>query len=442
MLADQSVTLAWDPNPEPDVSGYIVYYGHVSRNYPYHTNVGNVTTATVYGLQEGWTCYFAITATNTAGLESDFSNEVTNAVPPDATNRVPSITPIADQIIHEDQETSALTFRVADAETAAASLLVTASSTNTVLVPEANIRLAGTGQDRTVQVRPAADQFGTTLITLTVSDGSKASSTSFRLTVYPVNDPPTLHAIASPPVLAANSGPQNVILTGLSSGSPNEHQWLSVTILPLDPRGITTPIVHYQPLSGTATVQFAPGLSVEGDTLVTVIVKDNGGTSRGGQDTITRQFVVSVRHAQDLWREQFFTASDLANPAKEATLWGDSADPDGDGWENLVEYALGLVPTVANAKPTACEAFLENREGQMHAVLGFNRRNNDSRLSYVVETSDDLRGWRTDAYVVWDVGDATHGLGPEFERVTCRDMVSLAAGAPRFLRLRVVKANN
>ncbi|MBN2506415.1 MAG: fibronectin type III domain-containing protein [Verrucomicrobia bacterium] len=78
---DQSVTLAWDPNPEPDVRGYIVYYGTESRCYPHSTNVGNVTTATVHGLREGVTWYFAITAVNGSGLESDFSHEITNAVP-------------------------------------------------------------------------------------------------------------------------------------------------------------------------------------------------------------------------------------------------------------------------------------------------------------------------------------------------------------------------
>ena len=65
--ADQSVTLAWDPNPEPDVCCYLVYYGTNSRNYPYSTNVGNVTTATVYGLMEGVSWFFALTAKNTQG---------------------------------------------------------------------------------------------------------------------------------------------------------------------------------------------------------------------------------------------------------------------------------------------------------------------------------------------------------------------------------------
>jgi len=195
--ADQSVTLAWDPNPEPDVSGYIVYFGNASRNYPYHTNVGNVTTATVYGLQEGLTYFFAITATNTSGLESDYSNEVTNAVPNDITNKVPTITPVGDQIIVVNGSVTAF-FTVGDVETAAANLTVSVSSTNTTLVPMNRIVLGGSGANRSVTILPAPDKSGKTLITLTVSDGAKASSTSFLLTVYALKPPRFEMAVLAP----------------------------------------------------------------------------------------------------------------------------------------------------------------------------------------------------------------------------------------------------
>lgn len=77
----ESVTLAWDPSTDPEVTGAIVYYGNASRNYPWHTNVGNVTRATVQGLTNGLTYFFAVTATNPAGLESDYSNEVSTSIP-------------------------------------------------------------------------------------------------------------------------------------------------------------------------------------------------------------------------------------------------------------------------------------------------------------------------------------------------------------------------
>ena len=69
------VVLAWDPNPEPDIAGYIIYYGVKSRKYDKKVDVGNVTSGSV-NLEEKATYYFAATAYNTSGLESDFSNEV------------------------------------------------------------------------------------------------------------------------------------------------------------------------------------------------------------------------------------------------------------------------------------------------------------------------------------------------------------------------------
>ena len=64
------VTLTWDPNSEPDLAGYDIYYGTASGNYQWKTDVGNVTTYTLNGLNIGVTYYFAATAYNTQGLES------------------------------------------------------------------------------------------------------------------------------------------------------------------------------------------------------------------------------------------------------------------------------------------------------------------------------------------------------------------------------------
>ena len=89
-----------------------------------------------------------------------------------AVNDAPTITAIADQTINEDTATGALAFTVGDAETAAASLTVSGSSSNPTLVPNANIVFGGSGANRTVTVTPAANQTGTATITVTVSDGS------------------------------------------------------------------------------------------------------------------------------------------------------------------------------------------------------------------------------------------------------------------------------
>ena len=69
-------TLAWDPNTESNLAGYRVHYGTVSRSYAFSLDVRKVTICSVAGLTEGQTYYFAVSAYDTSGNESGFSNEV------------------------------------------------------------------------------------------------------------------------------------------------------------------------------------------------------------------------------------------------------------------------------------------------------------------------------------------------------------------------------
>ena len=69
------VTLAWDPNEESDVQGYVVYYGTDSMTYSDSIDVETATRHTLLGLVEGETYYIAVTAYTTS-CESDFSDEV------------------------------------------------------------------------------------------------------------------------------------------------------------------------------------------------------------------------------------------------------------------------------------------------------------------------------------------------------------------------------
>ncbi len=75
------VIVSWDPNSEPDLLGYKVYWGTSSRNYTNVKDVGNSTTYTIANLAEGLKYFFAVTAYDTAYNESDFSVEVSYTVP-------------------------------------------------------------------------------------------------------------------------------------------------------------------------------------------------------------------------------------------------------------------------------------------------------------------------------------------------------------------------
>jgi len=75
------VTVAWDANTDPGVTGYKVHYGTAPGNYTSHVDVGNVTSCVISGLSEGVTYYFAATAYDGSGNQSDYSAAV-NYTPP------------------------------------------------------------------------------------------------------------------------------------------------------------------------------------------------------------------------------------------------------------------------------------------------------------------------------------------------------------------------
>lgn len=77
----QSVTLAWDPNDESDLAGYIIGYGTSSGQNQKTVDVGMATQWSVGGLSAGKTYYFRVFAYNTAGTKSAPSKEVSTTMP-------------------------------------------------------------------------------------------------------------------------------------------------------------------------------------------------------------------------------------------------------------------------------------------------------------------------------------------------------------------------
>lgn len=106
-------------------------------------------------------------------------------------NHLPTLSAFAAQTINEDETTGALAFTVNDNETPSASLVLTATSSNPVLVLPSGFAWTGSGENRTLRVTPNANQFGSATITVRVTDSRGGiASTSFNLTVNSVNDDP------------------------------------------------------------------------------------------------------------------------------------------------------------------------------------------------------------------------------------------------------------
>jgi Fibronectin type III domain/Viral BACON domain len=78
--SSNTASLSWNPPTSTSLAGYKVYVGTSSGVYGSSINVGNVTSYAVSNLGVGTTYYFAVTAYNTSGVESGFSNEVSKSI--------------------------------------------------------------------------------------------------------------------------------------------------------------------------------------------------------------------------------------------------------------------------------------------------------------------------------------------------------------------------
>jgi chitodextrinase len=80
-----SASLTWDAVTAPTLSGYRIYFGTAPGTYLQSLgqgiSVGNVTAYTIAGLASATQYYFTVTAFDTLGVESPYSNEVFKSIP-------------------------------------------------------------------------------------------------------------------------------------------------------------------------------------------------------------------------------------------------------------------------------------------------------------------------------------------------------------------------
>jgi dienelactone hydrolase len=150
-----------------------------------------------------------------------------------AGNSPPTIQAVPSETISAGSVYGPVPVIIRDTESMESALTLSAASSNTALVPAANIALGGTTWGRTVQVTPASSQAGRVTVTLTVSDGANTSSTAFVLDVLSgnaipvISDLSTVHtqslgAVSQPIAFAvsdADTAVANLRVTGTSSNT-------------------------------------------------------------------------------------------------------------------------------------------------------------------------------------------------------------------------------
>jgi len=92
ILSAAQIRMTWDPNQEPNVAGYKIFYGTESQNYEISIDVGKKTDYTLTGLTAGKRYYWAIKTYDSLKKESGFSKEISGI----ATDAVTNVTPVPD----------------------------------------------------------------------------------------------------------------------------------------------------------------------------------------------------------------------------------------------------------------------------------------------------------------------------------------------------------
>ncbi len=293
-LAAGSVTLAWDASTSPNIANYKIYYGVVSATYTNSVSAGANLTVSISNLVAGKTYFFAATATDTDGLESDFSTEISALIPVKLTNQPPTLNALANVTVDENAGLRIITLSgiTPGATNESQTLTVTAASSNTGLIPNPAVTYTSPNTTGSISFTPVAYAYGSAIVSVTVNDGcasNNITSRSFMVTVRPVNQAPTLNALGNL-TIDENASQQTVNLSGIGSGAANESQTLTVTAASGNTGLIPTPTVTYTSPNATGSLRFTPIASASGSATITVTVNDGGASN----NIVSRAFTVTV----------------------------------------------------------------------------------------------------------------------------------------------------
>ncbi len=263
------------------------------------------------------------TATITLTVDDGEGGTVTEifVVTVNAVNDLPTISPVADVTTNEDTATGSITVTFSDQETAAGDLQFSVTSSNTDLVPNANIAVTGSGGSRNLVITPAANQSGATTITITVTDANGGTTTeTFVVTVNSVNDAPTAvndtYTTTEETVLVIDNVAQGV----LANDTDPENQTLTTVL-------VLAPSSGQLVLNTNGTFTYTPATNFSGQVTFQYRARDASG-AESGIATVTIN-VTNVNDAPTATADSYSTniGGTLTVNAANGVLAND-ADPD------------------------------------------------------------------------------------------------------------------
>lgn len=218
------------------------------------------------------------------------------------------ISPIADQNVPPNGSSGPIAFTFGNlGTTSGSSLQVLATSSNQTVIPNSNLVLGGSGTNRTVTISPAAGQTGSSIITISVTDGIWTNSRSFNAIVasFALNTTPS-----SQSVLAGNGvNFTNVVLATNGTGTVS----FSVSGLPANVTANFVPTTTTG--SGTNVLSVTTATNAPAGAYPLMIVATTGAQS--ATNTVT--LVVNVINPTPGW-------STWTGGSASGNYWSDNAN--------------------------------------------------------------------------------------------------------------------
>jgi len=243
----------------------------------------------------------------TANGGVDTSAPQTFTITINAVNDAPSFVKGADQTVNEDAGAqtvtpwaTAISAGPANESSQTVSFEITGNTNPALFAAGPSVAPNGA-----LTYTPAANANGTATITLRIHDdggtangGIDASATqSFVITVTAVNDAPTFVKGSDPTVLEdAGAQTVNTWATAISAG-PADEASQTLTFTATNDNNV---LFSVQPAIATdGTLTYTPAPNAYGSAIVTVTLKDNGGTANGGVDETQQTFTINVTPVND-----------------------------------------------------------------------------------------------------------------------------------------------
>jgi len=294
------------------------------------------------------------------------------------------------------------------------------------------------GDGRTVTYTPAPNFDGTDSFTYTVADEHGGTATgTVNVTVTPVNDLPTFVKGPDKAHAPGTTAPQSLAawVTAIDDGDANVIQSLTFTVSVLSGVDLFTTTPAISP-AGMLTYTLT---GAAGTATISVMLTDDA-TAGGAALTSPAQTFTITATPVAAWRQTHFGTTENVGAA------ADSANPDGDGFINLLEWAFGLDPMVSSGEEIlvsgsvlthrgAPTLLVVNQPGGPEYRALFTRQKDyvSTGLVYTVQFSADLIDWEDNT-----VPPTVIASDAEMDAVTVTyPAYLLNALKPQFFRVRV-----